>query len=170
MKTVFAALGIVILTVACQENESTKKSDFTGNESVYALQSGSVYSVDGTVTFKERLDGTAEVVVALSGTDGEVLHPVHLHLGDIATDGASVAALLNPVVGKTGKSETLLTILADESPITYKQLTKLNACVKIHLSDSGPDQNIVLAGGNIGEAAANNLSNGRLGVAVCKSE
>src|SRR5688572_25564530 len=97
---------------ACQEIESAKTNDlYTGNQSVYALQPGGDYEVSGSVTFKERKDGTADVAIALTGTEGEVLHPVHLHLGNLSVDGADVAALLTPVTGSTGKSETHLTNL-----------------------------------------------------------
>lgn len=162
-------MGIVALTWGCQDQGTDTVKEYTGTQTVYPLQAGSEYEIDGTVTFRERTDGTADIDVALSGTEGNSLFPVHLHLGDITTDGASVAALLNPVLGKTGKSDTHLKILSDESTITYKQLVALNACIKVHLSDSGPNQDVVLAGGNIGKAAADNLSSGRVGIAVCKS-
>jgi hypothetical protein len=122
------------------------------------------------VYFKEKKDGTTLVRVELSGTEGEIQHPVHLHLGDISKPGADVTALLNPVLGKTGVSETLLTKLSDESSISYRQLVELLACVKIHLSDSGPEKDIILAGGNIGKAAADGPANGRVSIGVCKSE
>ena len=171
MKKIVAVMILAMAAWGCHENESAKKDDqYTGNQSVYSLQPGSDYAVSGTVTFKELKDGTANVIIQLSGTEGEVQHPVHLHLGNISVDGANVAAFLNPVLGKTGKSETHLTSLADESAVTYKQLIGLNACVKIHLSASGPDQTIVLAGGNIGLAASKDSTNGRMGVGVCKSE
>ncbi len=86
---------------------------------------------------KEKRDGTTQVVVKLTGTSGESKLPVHLHLGDISTPGADVAALLNPVNSKTGTSETILKQLADESEVTYSDLIKLDACVKIHLPDVG---------------------------------
>ena len=91
-------------------------------------------------------------------------------MGDIATDAAPIAALLSPVLGSTGTSETHLTNLADESTITYKQLIGLNACIKVHLSDAGPDQNVILAAGNIGVAAAKESANGRVAIGTCKSE
>jgi len=167
---IYTILGVAIMACACQDSTTTDvTNDYTGNESIYALQAGSVYDVDGTVTFKERNDGATDVVIAVSGTEGNLKNPVHLHLGDVTTDGAKVAALLNPVNGKTGISNTRLTMMADETTITYQQLIKLNACIKIHLSDSGPEQDIVLAGGNIGEAAAKSISNGRLSIGVCKS-
>jgi hypothetical protein len=162
-------LALVSVFAACQENENAL-SDFTGNEVTYALQSGSVYPVSGAVTFKEKKDGTTRVVVALSGTEGNIFHPVHLHLGNIATPDAAVAALLNPVKGSTGTSETDLNTLADESPISYAALVELNACIKIHLADSGPDRDIILAGGNIGSAFNNASGRGRVEFGVCKSE
>lgn len=169
MKKLFIIFGMVVGIYACQENDSAKKSIYTGNESVYPLLSGSAYSIDGKVTFKERTDGTADIIVAIKGTEGDVHHPVHLHLGDMSIDGASVAALLTPVFGKTGKSETHLTRLVDESSISYKDLVKLNACIKVHLSDLGTGKDIVLAGGNVGIAAASS-STSRIGMATCKSE
>lgn len=154
---------------ACQENENAL-SDLTGNEVTYPLQAGSVYPVSGAVTFKEKKDGTTRVVVALSGTEGNILHPVHLHLGDIATPDVAVAALLNPVKGSTGTSETDLNALANESPISYAALIELNACIKVHLAGSGPDRDIILAGGNIGSAFNNEAGRGRIEFGICKSE
>lgn len=165
MKKIAGIVLLAALAIACKPTENV--SEFTGNQTVYALQQASQYVVSGTVTFKEKRDGSAVVVVDLTGTSGNAKYPVHLHLGDLTTQGASVAALLNPLVGSVGKSETTLNQLADETAITYAALIKLNACVKIHLSDSGPERDIVLAAGNVGMASRN--PNGRLGVSVCKS-
>ena len=104
------------------------------------------------------------------GTDGVVKYPVHLHLGDLSINGADVAALLSPVVGSTGKSETRIDKLADETTITYADLIRLNACIKVHLSDSGAERDIILAAGNIGTAVSKTIAGGRIGVSVCKSE
>ncbi|HTF20770.1 MAG TPA: hypothetical protein VK658_22005 [Chryseolinea sp.] len=168
MRRAFWGLTMAASLLACQEKEEIK-TEFTGNESVYALLQASDYDVQGTVTFRERLDGTALIDVALSGTEGAIEHPVHLHLGDISAPSASVAALLSPVIGSTGKSETILTRLADETAITYKELLLLDACVKIHLSASGESRDIILAGGNIGAASTRDIPGGRSGFAVCKS-
>jgi len=167
MKKVIAGL-IFLVAMGCQENEAVV-DDFTGNEVVYPLQSGSVYPISGTVTLKEKKDGFTVAIVELTGTEGNIQHPVHLHLGDISAPGADVAALLNPVMGTTGKSETLINRMADETTITYAQLVALDACIKIHLADSGPDRDIILAGGNIG-IASNARLDGRVGFGICKSE
>ena len=167
MKKLVYVVALVVVFAACQENE-VDQSDFTGNESSYALLAGSTYPISGTVTFKEKTDGSALIIISVTGTEGEIQHPVHLHLGNIAAPDADVTAQLNPVLGKTGTSETVITKLADESAVTYKQLIELAACVKVHLAASGPDKNIILAAGNIGKSA--DVSGGRLKISVCKSE
>jgi len=168
MKKIFGLVLCGMLWISCQESENV--NDFTGNETTYALQPGSDYNISGTVTLKERRDGTSTVLVNLTGTSGTTKLPLHLHLGDISTPGADVAALLNPVDAKTGTSETILTQLADETLISYADLIKLEACVKVHLADTGPERDIILAGGNIGVSVGKASASGRLGVGVCKSE
>lgn len=168
MKNLLFLFGLCFIFISCQENLST--NEFTGNEVTYDLQSASQYNVSGIVMMKEKRDGTTQVIVKLTGTSGESKLPVHLHLGDISTPGADVAALLNPVNAKTGVSETILKLLADESEISYSDLIKLNACVKIHLSDVGPERDIILAGGNIGASVPKSIENGRTGFVPCKSE
>lgn len=166
MKKMIGVLMGMLVMVACQENEKAK-DEFTGNQAIYPLIAGSQYNINGDVTFQERNDGSTLITVALSGTEGDIEHPVHLHLGDLTAPGADVYALLNPVIGKTGKSETILSQSSAETPITYAQLLKLSACMKIHLAASGPDRDIILAAGNIGAASDDDSSTGRLGVSVC---
>jgi len=170
MKKVIGGILLAGSLIACQDNNETGNKDFTGNETVYALTAGSEYNVDGTVTLKEKTDGSTLVTVALSGTEGSAQHPVHIHLGDISAPGADVYALLNPVVGSAGTSETILTKVADESAITYKQLVALDACMKVHLAATGESKDIILAGGNIGSAVTKSSSSGRVAFGVCKSE
>ncbi len=168
MKKLLFFIGFSIILFSCQENIST--NEFTGNEVTYDLQSASEYNISGTVTLKEKRDGTTQVVVKVTGTSGESKLPVHLHLGDITTPAADVAALLSPVNAKTGNSETIVKQLADESEVSYSDLIKLNACIKIHLSDVGPERDIILAGGNIGASMIKSIENGRTGFVPCKSE
>jgi hypothetical protein len=165
MKGILAILVLAAVLGGCKPSEEV--SELTGKETTYALQPGSQYQISGIVTFKEKRNGTTLILVDLTGTSGTTKYPVHLHLGDLSTQGASVAALLNPLVGSTGKSETLVSQLADESSATYADLVKLSACIKIHLADSGPQKDIILAAGNVGAASSKSISNGRLGIAVC---
>ncbi len=164
------ALGLILAAVvlgACQKNEAV--SEFTGNQATYALQAGSSYPISGTVIFKERKDGAVTISVKLTGTSAGTVSPVHLHMGDIGTDKAAVAALLTPVDGKTGTSETILRNLSDDSAVSYQRIIQLDACVKVHLSDTGAGRDIILAAGNVGTATTKATSGGRLGVAVCAS-
>jgi hypothetical protein len=111
------------------------------------------------------------IKIQLTGTEGDIEHPVHLHVGNIETPDAAILALLNPVFGKTGISETNFTKLNDETPVLYEELIHLDASIKIHLSASGPDKDIVLAAGNIGSnIGGHEHHGGRVDVAVCKSE
>lgn len=169
MKGLLTLAALIAGMVGCGTKEQAT-SEFTGNQTTYALQQSSQYEVSGTVTFKEKKDGSTLVEVELKGTSGNAKYPVHLHLGDLSVQGASIAAQLNPVLGSTGKSQTSLTQLADETKISYQAITKLDASIKIHLSDSGPEKDVILSAGNIGIAAANGLSSGRLGVGVCESK
>ena len=166
MKGLVGSIMVFMFLISCQESENT--SDFTGNETTYALQQGSEYSVSGTATFKERRDGSTTILVSLIGTDGDSKLPVHVHLGDLTQSASDVAVLLNPVVGKTGMSQTTLSKLADDSAISYKDLIKLPACIKIHLSDTGAGRDVILAAGNIGSASSTSTS--RLGVSLCTSK
>lgn len=164
------ALWVLVfgLLAACEEKS---ESVFTGNEAIYDLQAGSTYPVSGTVTFRERTDGATSVIVELTGTDGLARHPVHLHKGYISEAGAPVAAQLAPLSASSGRSETILTRLADETPVTYSDLKNMVANIKVHLSDTGPGRDIILAGGNIGKGVGAPAS-GRLrfDFGVCKSE
>ncbi|MCX8490731.1 MAG: hypothetical protein ORN54_06655 [Cyclobacteriaceae bacterium] len=167
MKTIGGIVSFLCLMCACTTNENV--SEFTGKQTTYALQKASQYDVSGTVAFKEKRDGSVVVVVDLTGVSRDSKYPVHLHLGDLSTPRANVAALLTPLAGKTGKSETTLTKLADETAISYSDLTNLEACIKIHLSDVGPEKDIVIAAGNIGATATRSIAGGRLGIASCQN-
>jgi hypothetical protein len=65
-----------------------------------------------------------------------------------------VAASLQPVNAKNGISETVLTILGDESKVTFDDIKQLNACIKIHFSATGAEKDLILAARNIGTAVS----------------
>ena len=75
-------MGMAVM-VACQESEKTK-DEFTGNQTIYPLVAGSQYNINGTVTFQEKNDGSTLITVALSGTEGNIEHPVHLLALDLS--------------------------------------------------------------------------------------
>jgi hypothetical protein len=163
-------MGLMVfgLVVGCQSPEVV--SEFTGVETVYSLQQASVYPISGTVTFKERKDGRTTILVEVDGTSGNASHPVHLHLGDLSVPDAEIAALLTPLSAAIGTSETILQTLSDESVVTYSQLISMRASIKIHLGETGPERNIILAAGNIGVAISDAIPSGRYSIGICKSE
>lgn len=171
MKLLPVLLIVFSIAIESCNNEEGKPvdSDLTGNQVVYSLNQGSQYEISGTIILKEKKDGSTLAEIILTGASGNLQHPVHLHAGDISLPDADIIALLNPVDGKTGKSTTNITMLADESLITYNELKKFAGCVKIHLAASGPERDIILAAGNIGDLSTGN-SSGRLSVGTCKSE
>lgn len=173
MKLVDAFLLIGLTAVSsCSSNDAAQVArEFTGSEAVYKLLPGSQYAIFGTVVFKERVDGTAQAEISMEGTTGALYHPVHIHFGDISEPDAELVAQLNPVYGKTGKSSSNIIRLADESVLTYADARKLSGCIKVHLSAAGPERDIILAAGNIGQLApANGITNGPQSVGICKSE
>lgn len=164
MKKIIGAIVLSAVFFGCQENETA--SELTGNEEVYTLVAGSERPISGTVTFKERKDGSTVIHVQIDAT-GNTQHPVHLHDGTVSDPDAEVAALLTSVDGNTGKSQTIFTTLADGTVLTYDQLINRVACIKIHLGDSGPERDVILAAGNIGSSASARTSGD---IAVCKSK
>ena len=162
-------LLVALFLTSCKDDKYAEDTEFTGNEASYTLFQGSDLNIHGTVTFKEKVDGFTQVEVNLQGTEGEITHPVHLHLGDISIPDADIAALLTPLDGRTGTSITDLRTLSDETAITYKNIMEMEASIKVHLEESGPGRDVILAAGNIG-TIGDQLKNGRLKVAVCDSE
>ncbi len=160
-------LIIALLLLSACDDSLKPEERFTGNETVYNLEAGSEYVISGMVLVQEMTDGKPYVTITLEGTENGLQHPVHLHLGDLSLPDAEIAALLNPINGKTGKSETLLNTLANESTISYDQLLDLNASIKIHLAESGVGRDIILAGTNIGTATTSSPS-GRFGIVICQ--
>jgi hypothetical protein len=159
-------LFLLVWFTGCDSEEEVYQ--YTGNETVYNLVQASEFPISGTVTIKERRDRQVEILIQLRGTDGNIEHPTHLHYGNISTPDAEVALVLNPVLGTTGESITIFSALKDETPITYADLLEFDGHIKIHL-DGGANKNTILAAGNIGPAAKV-ITNGRVEIAVCKSE
>jgi len=170
--TAFLILFVTGLFISCGDDNTTSISDeFTGRESEFILRQASDFPVSGKVTFKERSDFSLQVVVELNGTEGNISHPVHLHYGDLSTPDAEIAVLLNDLNATSGVSETIITVLSDESNFRFDDLTDFEGSVKVHLSANGDGRDVVLAGGNVGLSAGKSNTSGRLNdISVCKSE
>ncbi|HNP18607.1 MAG TPA: hypothetical protein PKL31_09255 [Fulvivirga sp.] len=146
-------LSLIILLfclLGCDTDEEV--SVYTGNEQQYALSQASNFPVNGFVVFRERRDNLTEIKISLTGTEGDINHPAHLHYGNISNPDADMALLLTPVNGNTGESISLANALNDETPMTYDDFINFDGHIKIH-QDDGPNKNVILALGNIGSAA-----------------
>ena len=154
--------------LACESKINKVDSNLTGRETTYTLYQGSDYNVSGTVTFKETNGQNTIISVKLNGTQKGLTHPTHLHFEDVSGSG-NIAMVLNPIDGATGMSTTTLETLENSTKINYRELLKMEASVKVHLSDTGSDKNVILAGGNIGIAGSKKNPFGRMDITVCKS-
>jgi len=169
MKYLASTLFIVILlSCVSNENEDKIENDLTGNEVTYTLFQGSDYNISGEVTIQETINKSSWVKIKLIGTQSGLIHPTHLHFDDIAGDG-DIAAVLNPVDGSDGVSETLLEFFTDSTPVTYNELLQMESSIKVHLSETEPGKHTILAGGNIGTADFKSNPFGRVEISVCKS-
>ncbi len=165
MRILLFVFGLFVFQ-AC--SNATEESEYTGQEHTYALIQSSDFPISGSATFFERKDGATEIQISLTGTDGEISHPVHFHYGDVSNPDAEIAIVLTPVFGKTGESVTIVNRLMDETSMTYDDFVAFNGHIKIHLDD-GANQSVILAAGDTGSALKNRKL-GRKDIAVCKSE
>ena len=162
--------GIIAVSCSKQENEAADQK-YTGREVTYSLYQASDYPTSGKIVFKELTGGKVEVDVQLSGTEGDATHPVHLHYGNLQTVDAGIAANFNDVKASTGLSETVVTNLNDDTPLTFEKIENFDGSVKVHLAATGPGEEVILAAGNIGiNKGLDSGREGRVSVTVCKSE
>jgi hypothetical protein len=167
MKYLFSLLLILCL-IACEGTENLVVSNLTGEKESYTMYQGSDYNISGKSTLSETKDNGTLVVIELDGTEKGLLHPTHLHFGNIAGNG-EIAAVLNPTEGDTGKSSTTVNLIDNSTKITYAELLEMELSIKIHLSDTEPGKHTILAGGNIGTASTKSDPFGRVEITVCKS-
>lgn len=157
----FSFALIMVLLVGCgQDNETTESV-------IYDLPSFSSNNISGTLTITKNADNSATFFIQLDGTIRGFSYPTHLHFGNLSTEDADVAFLLNPTSGDTGNSETVVALLSDDNPVTYDEIIEGRFSVKIHLGEGDEEKNVILAASDIGASFDLN-SVGE--IAVCGSE
>ena len=140
--TVFATLFM-----GCSDDDTdTMDPPFQGDAKSYALMSRADASISGTATFEENEDGTATVILDLSGTS-EGSSPAHIHANS-AAEGGDIAVSLEPVDGSTGMSTTVVTMLDNGTAITYDELLEFDGYINVH--QSSDDLSTIIAQGDIG--------------------
>lgn len=157
LKRVFILLAISAFFISCSDTDVEKR------ERVYLLHRANLNNVDGRVTFTEVEPAVLRVTIELENTGEGIMHPAHLHFGDISEVG-ELALVLNYVNGSTGKSVTTMdhVTMTDGELFTFDLLDEMNGSVKIHMNDSY-FANMVLCFGNIGQNQDFSFD----GVAVC---
>ncbi len=149
MRKLFLAFLIVTGMGACTEDEPDL---YTGQQLEFELFKSSDYDYNGTLTVKELGDGRLEFAIQLEGAKSstEISFPAHLHFGGYDEKDAPIAFMLNPVSSKSLLSSTVLGRLSDGTDLTFERIKTLDAHVKIHLANEGPDYKVILVAGNVG--------------------
>ena len=123
------------------------QNELTGESKVYTLAEKDAPTISGSVTFSERVNGTALAVLEIQNTPEEGIHPAHLHDNNIAT-GGGIAFTFNAVDGNTGFSYTQVETLDNSTAISYDDILTYNGYINVHLSAS--QLGTIVAHGNIG--------------------
>ncbi len=126
------------------------QNELTGTAEEYPINAKTDPNIFGTATFSERANGETLVVVALEGTDAAGDHPMHIHANTAAEGGGILVSLTN-VNGETGVSATNVSMLNDETPVTYAELVEFNGYINVHLSSM--DLGTLIGQGDIGQNA-----------------
>jgi hypothetical protein len=152
MKNYFKLLSTPLLLLvsllflsSCSNDSDTP--DLSGESKQYVLFTKSNPAINGNVTFAKKNDGTTLVTIQLTGTTTGGNHPAHIHANSAAQSG-DIIVDLNPIDGRTGKSETIISALKSGSKVTYEQLINLDGYINVH--QSATDLATLIAQGDIG--------------------
>jgi len=152
MKTLMKSLLIycmlavnVLYFIGCDDDTGPQ---LTGDSKTFELWPVSNLAINGTVTIAERDDDQVVITIQLTGTSSGASHPAHIHANSAAETGGIILDLTN-VDGATGKSETIVNVLNDGTPLTYDDLLTIDGYVNVHLSAT--DLGTLVAQGDIGQ-------------------
>ncbi|REG94492.1 CHRD domain-containing protein [Algoriphagus antarcticus] len=120
----------------------------TGETKTYALGTVAVPGISGSATFSQRVNDETLVKIMLDGTPDGGMHPSHIHL-NTAAEGGAIAVSFTPIDGTTGMSVTNISVLDDDTPITYEELLDFDGYVNVHLSAA--ELGTLVAQGDIGQ-------------------
>ncbi|TVP44119.1 MAG: hypothetical protein EA341_17025 [Mongoliibacter sp.] len=151
MKKLIYPLLISLFFISCQEEDKIEQL-YTGNELEYTLYQASDFEYSGVLFVRELMGGELELTIELQGEKGEeeYFFPAHLHFGSYDVVDAPMAHMLKPIDIRTLKSSTVLGMLSDQRVLTFEDFKTLDGHIKVHLADSGPEYQIILAAGNVG--------------------
>lgn len=106
----------------------------TGQTKSYTIRNTDLSDITGTVTFIENDNNTTTIDLKLINTISNVDNVIYLRRGT-ANIGGGLAAILNPLNGSTGISNTTIATLNDGQKITYGQLIDFEGYIDIGLTN-----------------------------------
>jgi hypothetical protein len=145
--TLLFILGLLV--VSCDNDDSLNPvTDPVLDNIRYDLDERSESGVRGDAVFNEQADGSVQLILEVEGTSAGNMHPAHIHMNS-AVEGGSIIVSLEPVDGETGLSITTFTSLDDGTPLSYEDISELDAYINVHLSAN--DLGTIVAQGDIGQ-------------------
>jgi len=133
-KNVLRLLFIVLTTsfISCDSDDDNPV--FMGQEKVYMLNSVADPNISGMATFRMNQDNSTTITLELMNTSNlNDPMPAHIHF-NTAAEGGGIAASLNPVDPATGRSTTQLSMLDDDTSISYSELLNFDGYINVHES------------------------------------
>jgi len=138
----------LFLITSCNEDEDFNFPVPNGNTTVFDLNEKAVTGISSKATFVENEDASITLVLDISGTPANGVHPAHIHFNS-ALEGGAIALSFNPVDGNNGKSVTTFTTLNDGTPVSYNDMINFDGYINVHLSED--DLGTIVAQGDIGQ-------------------
>jgi hypothetical protein len=166
MKKLITLLFILPLLFACNKDKDNR---YTRNSLEYDLYQGSDFNYEGKVTLRELVSGQLEINIELIGSKSteDYFFPAHLHFSTYDGPDSPIAFQLNPINNKDLKSTTILGTMSNGQNLDFEAFKNFDGHIKIHLAESGPDYNVILAAGNIGLNDNSRESFEREAISIC---
>jgi len=155
-QTILMLFMSALIFTSCSDDDNNSGNVNPDLESkTFELFELSNSGVSGTATFTNQTDGSVKVILNVTGTSQNDMHPSHIHFNS-AAEGGDIAVGLNPVDGDTGMSETFVTETESGDSLVYQALLEFDGYINIHLS--ADDLATVVAQGDIGQNELTGLS------------
>ena len=115
------------------------------------------------------ISGALEFNISLLGNNGDAgtTYPAHLHFGSYDSPDAVIAAMLTPINGSSLKSKTIVSNLSNNTVLDFESLKVFDGHLKVHLAGEGPDYQVILVSGNVGQSASSSANFDSSKIEVC---